>query len=141
MPRSMTDVEVDAFLDSKPGWIALSSLDAHGYPHTVPLGYYRQGDDLVMGVKDDTAKVRNIERDGRVSAMLESGTSGADIKGVLIRGRARVVRDPDELLMLMREGARRRGVPEAELPTSPRPGSVYIRLKRERLVSWDYSSP
>ena len=141
MPRSMTHDEVNAFLDERPGWLALSTLGPSGYPHTVPLGYFRLGGDLIMGVKDRTAKVRNIERDGRASAMLESGRTGAELKGVLVQGMARIVREPGALLELMREGARRRGVADADLPTSPRPGSVYIRLKPERVISWDYSSP
>ena len=117
MARSMSQQEVHGFLDGKPGWLALSTFGPTGHPHTVPLGYFRLDNDLVMGVKDATAKVRNIERDGRASAMVESGTTMADLKGVLLQGRATIVRAPDEVLTLMREGARRRGVAESELPT------------------------
>ena len=49
MSARMTDQEVKAFLDTKPGWIVLSTLGRDGYPHSVPLGYFRLGDDVYIG--------------------------------------------------------------------------------------------
>ena len=57
MPRNLTIQEAHEFLDSKPGWIALTTIGPDGYPHTVPLGYFRlgkpwrvlSGADIVMG--------------------------------------------------------------------------------------------
>jgi nitroimidazol reductase NimA-like FMN-containing flavoprotein (pyridoxamine 5'-phosphate oxidase superfamily) len=139
VPRKLTDEEVEAFLDSRPGWAMLSTIDGEGFPHTVPLGYFRLGRDIVMGVRDRTRKVANIEADPRVSVMLEDGSTMADIRGVLVQGRARIVREPADRLKIAREGARARGVPEAEWPTEPRPGVVYIRVTPVRTLSWDYS--
>jgi hypothetical protein len=50
MPAHMTPQEVQAFLDAKPGWIILSTIGRHGYPHSVPLGYFRLGDDILSRV-------------------------------------------------------------------------------------------
>lgn len=132
--------QIHAFLDSRPGWAILTTLSADGLPHTVPLGYYRLGDEIVMGVRDGTAKVANIERDSRASVLLESGSTMSDIRGVMLQGHARVHRAPDEVLHYAREGARARGVPEAELPTEARAGAVYIRVTPERAISWDYGA-
>ena len=140
MPRKLSDEEIEAFLDSRPGWAALSTIDDDGFPHTVPLGYFRLGRDVVMGVRDGTRKVANVESNPNVSIMLEDGSSMADIRGVMIQGHARIVRDRDEAVELAREGARRRGVPEAEWPTEPRPGAAYIRVTPVKTSSWDYSS-
>lgn len=117
----------------------LSTIDGDGFPHSVPLGYFRLGRDIVMGVRDRTRKVANVEADPRVSVMLEDGSTMADIRGVLLQGHARIVRAPDDRLQLAREGARARGVPETEWPTEPTPGAVYIRMTPIRTVSWDYS--
>ena len=140
MPRKLTDEEVEAYLDSRPGWAILSTIDKDGFPHTVPLGYFRLGRDIVMGVRDGTRKVANVEGNPRVSVLLEDGSSMADIRGVLFQGRARVVREPGEALELAKEGARARGVPESEWPTATRPGVAYIRMTPVRTVSWDYGS-
>jgi nitroimidazol reductase NimA-like FMN-containing flavoprotein (pyridoxamine 5'-phosphate oxidase superfamily) len=141
MPRKLSDEEVEAYLDSRPAWAVLSTVDKDGFPHSVPLGYFRFGRDIVMGVRDGTRKVANVEGNPNVSVLLEDGSTMADIRGVMLQGRARIVRDHDEALLLAREGARARGVPESEWPTAPRPGAAYIRMTPVRTLSWDYSAP
>lgn len=140
MPRKFSEEQIEAYLDSHPGWAVLSTIDDDGLPHTVPLGYFRFGRDIVMGVRDGTHKVANVESNPNVSILLEDGSSMADIRGVMFQGHARIVRERNEALQLAREGARARGVPESEWPTEPRSGAAYIRMTPVRTVSWDYSS-
>lgn len=139
MPAPMTDDEANAFLDSRPGWLMLTTIGKDGYPHTIPIGYFRLGDDLYMGCRANTQKTKNIERNPKASAMVESGDSMQTIKGVMVQGDAEVITAPEETLRLMREAARRRGTPEDELPTEARPTTAYIHLRRGRVISWDYS--
>jgi len=139
MPARMTDQEVKAFLDAKPGWIVLSTLGPNGYPHSVPIGYFRLGDDIYLGCRAGTQKIKNIERNPKVSLMLESGTTRQDIKGVMIQGHASVHTDPETTLRLSRAAARLRGVAEDALPQAPRPGVAYIKVEPRRIISWDYS--
>lgn len=140
MPRKLSDEEVEAYLDSRPGWAILSTIDKDGFPHSVPLGYFRLGRDIVMGVRDGTRKVANVESNPNVSILLEDGSSMADIRGALLQGHARIVRETSEALELAREGARARGLPESEWPTAPRPGAAYIRMTPVRTLSWDYGN-
>jgi nitroimidazol reductase NimA-like FMN-containing flavoprotein (pyridoxamine 5'-phosphate oxidase superfamily) len=139
MPARMTDHEVKAFLDTKPGWIILSTIGPNGYPHSVPIGYFRLDDDIYLGCRAGTQKVKNIERNPKVSLTLESGSSRQDIKGVLIQGEATVFTDPENTLRLSRAAARLRGVTEEALPQEPRPGVAYIKVTPRRIISWDYS--
>ena len=139
MPAHMTDQEVKAFLDAKPGWIVLSTIGRHGYPHSVPLGYFRLSDDIYIGCRAGTQKVKNIERNPKVSLVLESGTTRQDLKGVMIQGHATVHTDPETALRLSREAARLRGVAEDALPREPRPGVAYIQVEPRHIISWDYS--
>jgi nitroimidazol reductase NimA-like FMN-containing flavoprotein (pyridoxamine 5'-phosphate oxidase superfamily) len=141
MPGKMSDEQIEAYLDSRPSWAVLSTIDKDGFPHSVPLGYFRLGRDIIMGVRDGTRKVANVESNQNVSVMLEDGSSMTDIRGVLFQGHARIVREPGEALELARAGARKRGVPESEWPTQPRAGTAYIRMTPLRTLSWDYASP
>ena len=139
MPRQLTLQEAHEFLDSKPGWIVLTTVGPDGFPHSVPLGYFRLGDEILMGVRANTLKLRNIRHNPKVSLVLETGATRADIKGLMVQGTATVHTDPDDLLHYAREAAKRRGTPEEELPTEPHPGAAYIRVTPHRIRSWDYS--
>lgn len=141
MPGKMTQDEMHAFLDSRPGWIALTTISKSGHPHTVPIGYFRIGDEVYIGCRAGTQKLKNIERNPRVSLMLESGSTMQDIKGVCIQGEAEVILDPARQLPLLRESMKRRGVPEEQLPTEARPGAAYIRVLPRKVISWDYAKP
>ena len=140
MPRSLTKQEVHDFLDSKPGWIALTTVGPDGFPHTVPTGYFRLGDDVLLGVRNTHPQDQGTSATTRRSAlMIESGKTRQDIKGVMIQGNATVVDEPDEFLHYAREAARLRGVAEDDLPTAPRPGAAYIKVTPHKIRSWDYS--
>jgi nitroimidazol reductase NimA-like FMN-containing flavoprotein (pyridoxamine 5'-phosphate oxidase superfamily) len=141
MPGKMTPAEVHAFIDSRPGWIALTTISASGHPHTIPIGYFRQGDRVYMGCRSGTQKLKNIERNPHVSLMLESGSTMQDIKGICIQGEARVITEPVEMLPLLRASAAARGMPEDQLPTEARPGAAYIEVTPTKVISWDYAKP
>lgn len=138
MPGRMTEEEINAYLDSTPAWIILSTIDHDGFPHSVPLGYFRLGDEIYVNGHPHSRRVKNIERNPHVCLLLESGVA-ADRKGVLIQGEATIIREPAEVLRLSREMARWFGTPEEQLPTEPRPGLMYIRVQRTRVASWDFS--
>ncbi len=140
MAVAMTEDEIRAFLDSRPGWIALTTLGRDGFPHTVPIGYFRDGDTIYMGCRAGSQKTKNVERSPQVSLMLESGSAVGDIKGLLIQGHASVVHDDAaRVLELSRESARRRGTAESELPAEADPDSAFIEVRPARYISWDYS--
>ena len=139
MPGKMSKEEVDAFLDSKPGWMMLTSQGRDGYPHTVPIGYFRDGDRIFMGCRDNTQKVKNIERNPKVSLVIEDGKTMSDLRGILFRGDASVVRENEERLKISRLAAKLRGAPEDEWPTTASAGAVFIKVDSPRVTSWDYS--
>ena len=138
MPAKLTKEEADEFLDSRPGWLVFTSVGKDGYPHTVPIGYQRVGDEIYVGGRGGTQRLANVRRNAKVSALIESGSSMEDIKGLLIQGEGTIVDDPSEVLELLREGARRRGAPE---PSEARPGVAYIKITLRKYISWDYGRP
>ena len=140
MPKSMDLDKFNLFLDSRPGWIILSSIGANGFPHSVPLGYFRDGDRIYCGVRDGTQKLRNIDANPKVSLVVESGSTMADIKGAMVQGIATVHRTPEKVLDLMRKGARSRGVTDAELPNRASPGAAFIEIEIVNRISWDYGA-
>jgi hypothetical protein len=90
MPGKLTLEEMRAYLDSRPGWITLTTIGRDGYPHSVPIGYFRLGDEVYVGGRAGTQKMKNAARNPKVTLLLDSGTTMRDIKGLMIQGDATV---------------------------------------------------
>ena len=136
--RGLSDPEVNAYLDARDEWCILTTVDADGYPHSVPLGYYRIGDELYVGTPSRTRKVANAERDPRASLLVTGSKASGSWRGVLVQGDIEVIRDAAARLRIEHAGLRQRGVPEAELPQEPREGEVILRLRPRRSRSWRF---
>src|SRR5437870_8251284 len=139
MPARLSPDQVNQYLDSKPGWMMLTTVGQDGFPHSVPLGYFRLGDTIYLGCRAGTQKLKNIARNPKVSLLVESGKQSSEIKAVMIQGEASIFAEPADVLRLSREAARLRGTPEEQWPAAPRPGAVYIGVSTRRVISWDYS--
>jgi nitroimidazol reductase NimA-like FMN-containing flavoprotein (pyridoxamine 5'-phosphate oxidase superfamily) len=126
------------YIQSNPGWMALSTIGNDGFPHTIPIGYFVSDGEIYIGCLDRTQKVKNIERNTNISLMLESGTTMDDIKGVLIKANAKIIRRDEDRVKVSRLAALQRGVAESDLPTTARPGSVYIQATPTKIISWNY---
>lgn len=128
MKRSLTPEELNAFLDEGTRWVALTTVDADGYPHTVPMGFFRHEGAVYMGCRHPTRKTRNLERNPKVSLLVENGRGQPELIGVLMQGQAELITDPAGLLAIKRL----RDPSVSEAPT----GIAYIRVRPERTISW-----
>ena len=126
--------EIDEILRKKERWIALTTMGPDGFPHTVPIGYFPVGEKLLLGCRDGTQKVKNIERNEKVSLLWENGRGKDSLKGIMFQGTARIVRDDEERLEFKKEACRQRN---AEPPDSVNPGSVYIEVTPVKTISWN----
>jgi PPOX class probable F420-dependent enzyme len=143
----MTDAERSRFLASAQT-IIICSLDPHGYPHPMPMWFGVEDDGaVVMTTFTKSQKIRNVERDPRVSLLVESGTVYSELRGVVIYGKAELVRDKEQVLdILARVSAKSAG----GAGNAPDPGALRtalmatvpkrtgIRIRPERVVSWDH---
>lgn len=150
MPRpdlSMSAPAIQEFLRG-PHVGVLSTIDRHGFPHSVGIYYVVEADELRMWVYGKSQKVRNVERDPRCSLLVEAGEPYVDLKGVLVRGRARVERDPDSIYRLGREIYERYFYERTGIPIDQGPDER-IRKQSEKRVclvltpsstaSWDHA--
>lgn len=135
----MTRDEVYERLDHGPQWIRMATVGRDGYPHMVPIGYFRLGDEIIVPVRGQ--RMVNVRRNPKVCLLLDGGPTRADLWGIVIEGTATVVDDDAERLELTRAGARARGVPEDQLPTESRRGRTFARVQPRKISSWDESKP
>ena len=91
---SMSEQEVQDFLAANMK-VQVATLDRDGAPHLTTLFYVVQDGRIAFWTYGTSQKVKNLERDPRISALVETGTDYAELAGVSVQGKAEIVRDPD----------------------------------------------
>lgn len=80
---ALINEEVRAFLQH-PFTARLSTVDDHGYPHTVPLWFDLEGDDIVIISDRNTRKIEHIPQ--RPKGCVQIGGDANDGAGYLFKG-------------------------------------------------------
>ncbi len=88
--------EIRRFLQ-KPLIARLSTLDKDGYPHTVPVWFDMDGDDIVVISVRDTVKIGHIQANSKGAVSI--GGQSEDGGGYLIKGELSIEEDPDDVWM------------------------------------------
>jgi PPOX class probable F420-dependent enzyme len=143
----MTDAEIRAFLDA-PRTAVLCSIGRDGVPHPMPMWYAIDEEGaVVMTTFKKSQKVRNLERDPRVSLVVDDGESYPELRGVVVYGRVELLPRTDDVVAILeritrvRGGAAAGGAPPAAVREGLRrtaPKRVGLRVRPERTVSWDH---
>jgi len=90
---SLYDERARAVLD-KPLIARVSVIDDEGYPHTVPVWFMRDGDDIVFISARDTRKVDYLSANPRGAVVI--GGESDDGGGYLIKGDFVIEPDPND---------------------------------------------
>ena len=136
----MTDAEVREFLKSRKT-IILNSNGANGFPHPMPMWFAMDDDGTIrMATYRKSQKIKNLQRDSRVSLLAESGVEYAELKGVVIYGNAEVIDDFDLVVDTMLAAAGQETTEQAKAAIAPTASKRYlIRIKPDRVVSWNHT--
>jgi PPOX class probable F420-dependent enzyme len=81
---------------AEPHTGVLSTIGPGGFPHSVGIFYVMEAEplELTMWVYGKSQKAVNVRSDPRASLLVEHGEPYADLRGVLVRGRAHIETDP-----------------------------------------------
>lgn len=124
----------------------LATIGPDGVPDPVPMWFVLRGDDLWMRTYAKSQKARNVDRDPRVSVVIEDGDRYAQLRGVQFTGHVDVSVDIDVIcalaadLLVKYEGldpADREAVMTAYRPTAAK--QIAMRLVVDRTASWDHA--
>jgi len=139
----MSEAEVRAFVASQKA-LQVATVDRDGSPHLCTLWFAVLNGDIVFETYAKSQKIKNLERDPRITVLCEDGDTYETLRGVMIKGNARLLRDYDDVLRVAEAVITRNtpGVP-AELLSA---AAARIAAKRvavvvtaERTASWDHS--
>jgi len=143
----MTDAEIRDFLRTHKT-IILSSIGPDGVPHPMPM-WFAADDDLTISMATfrGTQKIVNLRRDPRVSLLVEAGREYSELRGVVIYGTAELSEDTDAITATL-AAASQKETTEAgagtrtalnEVVKKSASKRILIRVKPDRIVSWDHS--
>ncbi len=134
----LSEDEVRGFLEAAHT-IILVSNGVGGFPHPVPMWFALDDEGAIrMTTYRVSQKVKNLRRDPRVSLLVESGTAYNELKGAVLYGHAEVVDDVDSVVdTLARVGGQAAAASEGMRRQAAK--RVMIRVKPERVASWDHS--
>ena len=143
----MSDEEVRSYVHAAKT-IILTSNGVGGYPHPMPMWFGIEEDGTIrMTTFRASQKVKNLKRDPRVSLLVESGEEYSELMGVVYYGKAELIDDIDEvtktLILASTRGQttpltaeQREGMAKVMQKTAAK--RICIRLKPDRVVSWDH---
>lgn len=135
----MGPAEVASFLEG-PHTAVLSTIARDGGPHAAGMWYVADDREIRMWTYRKSQKAVNLRRDPRAAFLVETGTAYAELRGVLVRGRVRVVTDPTAVatigLELYERYTQEGPIVEIERQAQKRVGLVLPLIE---VASWDHS--
>jgi hypothetical protein len=146
----MSPTEIDEYLASQRT-ITVTSLRPDGSPVAHPLWFVKLGENVYVDTRTNSLKHRNILNDPRVCAVVESGESYFELRGVRIESACQPVSDPGEIdraLAALGKKDLALGSGMTEMPDwfsktrdqrRSRGDRVMLRIPMERVYSWDFS--
>jgi PPOX class probable F420-dependent enzyme len=88
----LTEAELAAFLDEQRT-VIVATNGRDGWPHLMPLWYSVRAGELWSWTYAKSQKVRNLERDARVTWQVESGSEYQELRGAMVKAEALLHRD------------------------------------------------
>ena len=141
---SMSEAEVEAFLRANIK-VQVATVGKDGAPHLTTLFYVVQDGCIAFWTYGTSQKVRNLERDPRISALVETGDDYAELAGVSIQGTAELVRDPDGIrrigsaVVTAMAGGADLGDLGRDIVEKQVAKRVGIVIRPDKVASWDHS--
>ncbi|MBC6458344.1 pyridoxamine 5'-phosphate oxidase family protein [Actinomadura sp. HBU206391] len=137
----MTEDEVSSLV-AEQRKLQLGTMNPDGTPHLVTMFYAMVDDKIAFWTYRASQKARNIERDPRVTCLIEAGEDYFELRGALIYGNAKVLTEQNEVRYVGAEVVRRMMDLEDDAVT---PFVEHTAAKRHayivepvRVASWDH---
>lgn len=138
----MTESEAWQFIESQKS-IQVATINKDGSPHLTVLWFAIVDGNVVLETFTKSQKIKNLERDQRITVLLEDGEVYEKLRGVSIRGRAELCRDIEKVHKLHMAVLRRNSeFDEATLEAATAgmaPKKTAVIIHPEKIISWDHS--
>lgn len=136
MAFKMSPEEWRAFVSHGTRTAVVSTVRPDGSPHSAPVWFLLDGDDVVFTTGKETVKGRNLAHDARISLCVDDGQPPYSF--VVLQGRASLSEDTAELrTWATRIAGRYMGQDRAEEfgARNGVPGELLVRVRIDKVVS------
>ncbi|HXC23696.1 MAG TPA: pyridoxamine 5'-phosphate oxidase family protein [Solirubrobacteraceae bacterium] len=145
----MSEAEVAAFLGEERT-VTCATIGPRGWPHLMPLWYVLRGPRIWAWTYAASQKVRNLERDSRVTLQVEAGELYQELRGVMFECEVVIHREVETVSALGQEIFKRYASPRGEAPVAELPQDVAdmvgkqaakrvaLEFVEQRRATWDH---
>lgn len=95
----MTAEEVQNFL-SAGHTLQVATIGGDGFPHLAPMWYTLEEGRVAFRSFTKSQKIVNLQRNPRLTVLVETGESYAELRGVMIKGEAQLIDDREFVLRM-----------------------------------------
>ncbi len=144
----MTPEEKQTFL-AQGHTLIVTTIGKDGWPHVTPMWYLMDGSRVAFRSFTKSQKIVNLLRDPRITVLLEEGEAYEELRGIMIKGTALLVDNPEQVLAMYGGLSHRYafvgtepiplegGELEAAFGRSA-PKNTGVIVEPESVVSWDH---
>lgn len=137
----MTEAEIKAFLQERHH-MSIATLGPRGWPHVVAMWYGFIDDAPAFWTYAKSQKIRNLQRDNRITCLVEAGSAYNELRGVELIGQGVILSDIESIVRVGESVYERYTGP---LRAEARPHLRQVGAKRlavridvARVASWDH---
>lgn len=139
----MSPGEVDAFLHERQT-MNIATFGPDGNIHLVAMWYGFLNGNPAFETYAKSQKVKNLQRDPRITALVEDGDEYGELRGVEIVGTAVIHDDPDVTIAVAKSVIERYWGPssdeEAQVMAAGLANKrVAVEIVPDKIVSWDHA--
>lgn len=97
---TMSEEKLLQFLEEEQKILQVASNDPDGHPHLVPMWFVVDDGKIVFRSFSKSQKILNLQRDPKITVLVEEGKDYSELQGAMIKGNAKLVNDADYCLDL-----------------------------------------
>ncbi|NNL71228.1 MAG: pyridoxamine 5'-phosphate oxidase [Acidimicrobiia bacterium] len=129
--------------------LIVTTLGSDGYPHVAPMWYFVKDGKVAFRSFTKSQKIVNLQRNPKLTVLLEVGDTYEELRGLMIKGTARLVTDPEQVLAMYGELSTRYAfVGDEPVPLEGEAleaafgrfaaKNTGVIVEPEKIISWDH---
>lgn len=139
----MSEDEIDAFIEEQKS-LQVGTIERDGSIHLSTLWFARVDERVVFETYTKSQKIKNLQRDPRITLLWEDGDVYDQLRGVMIKGTAQLVTDHSEVYPLAL-AVMKRNQPDIpaefleQAATQMAAKRTAVVVEPHKVVSWDHT--